>query len=1180
MPSTSELIRINREVPRIKAAIKDELDMAPSSYTDPGGYLADFVKNPLGKSYDFGEISKEAAQGIGRRPGPIRVELGDSATSGLIGIIKKTSSADVLAAGYGSMSLFIYRVGNSYTDIYDAIDNGAFLLVRERKGDGRFEVLKVKTGYQGASWVVLEAFLCRKGYLESKRLLWTRTGTGTTPVSPVPIPPPVENLKPIDEVKEDSKPSQVMESAVPVEEWEQKILDAKDFMEIRAVVLRQIGLAKLKRRSDAKKAEVNEAVSINLEAMKDAVGAQFQNSKGKVILLSQSTKKENTYQVTYMDEEGPSGHTEFSSMEQAIRSISGEFSEGPPVGDSTFRTTRVIPKPVERIKTNTEVNEKHKKLIAKIKNAKDHDKKTSLWYDADLSLEEGDQIVRQMVLSLPGEYQLFGRGGGNSLVDNVFEVYGKIPSQVLNESFMLGMSVLYPDRVSASFTHDLEKVTISDGKPKKSLYLSRKEVIDGLKAHTEDIPSYIYLDKDGGSWRPNWDSERIVDFKLLNKLVNEGYLESDGIDGMLYVPVSKKSTDLKGLKQKTSPNTSTDTKLYGDLEKDDIGTIFATITKDRSSQGRSKSIELLFGDEEEWASYDDGVEFSSPETQARWETARDYAADIDHAIRVQDDTELRSLLEEAKKDYQKNLSKAREEFGDVLSDSAARRNRRGGDRHSTETTPILEDSETLAKSLIDGSMDYSHPAEWWGDKVKEAETFEDILKIFGKIFPFPSASAMNPNFSWKGSHARAQKIMALYDDCKTNEGNESYTDQLIRRKRLGDALSRATTYILNTLGTELEKEIRVYAFGGESGRNWMNSGEVGKAIAAQILNDGEKLYYEIIPQDLKLKSAQIPSSIDDMNDQITKISEVYHKRHDEAWKKYSRFSDQTRTDLGYDAVKEELYEIVRTVEKFEFTKEYRDAKARLAAIDEHARTITDPYYDEHIGKLDAERNQKIQAINKAMNQIVPDIFNPVIDSIIESSGISKEEADAWAHTIDCKVFSRRKGTDRYGVDQIKEDLSKLYRITGGSVKTINFNLIRGNRSTASTGTATINASDAFKQSSLYHEFGHIAESVLAIASKHWTRSRADTFKNGNPIIKKLSSLCPGTKYRKDETAYKDSFFDPYVGKVYDHDASEVVSMGIQMLADPNELYILMTKDPEHFKYLLGVISYWNRGEKK
>jgi hypothetical protein len=263
--------------------------------------------------------------------------------------------------------------------------------------------------------------------------------------------------------------------------------------------------------------------------------------------------------------------------------------------------------------------------------------------------------------------------------------------------------------------------------------------------------------------------------------------------------------------------------------------------------------------------------------------------------------------------------------------------------------------------------------------------------------------------------------MALYDDCKTNEGNESYTDQLIRRKRLGDALSRATTYILNTLGTELEKEIRVYAFGGESGRNWMNSGEVGKAIAAQILNDGEKLYYEIIPQDLKLKSAQIPSSIDDMNDQITKISEVYHKRHDEAWKKYSRFSDQTRTDLGYDAVKEELYEIVRTVEKFEFTKEYRDAKARLAAIDEHARTITDPYYDEHIGKLDAERNQKIQAINKAMNQIVPDIFNPVIDSIIESSGISKEEADAWARNHGKVLYvAKEEGLDKTLQDKLND----------------------------------------------------------------------------------------------------------------------------------------------------------------
>ena len=99
------------------------------------------------------------------------------------------------------------------------------------------------------------------------------------------------------------------------------------------------------------------------------------------------------------------------------------------------------------------------KLITKIKKA-EFTKKSEIWNNADLSRAEGDEFVREMILSLPGHYKIHSREYGTNLVDKVYEVYGWMPSMLVNESMVLGLQALYPNKVYASFTLGLDAVEV------------------------------------------------------------------------------------------------------------------------------------------------------------------------------------------------------------------------------------------------------------------------------------------------------------------------------------------------------------------------------------------------------------------------------------------------------------------------------------------------------------------------------------------------------------------------------------------------------------------------------------------------------------------------------------------------------------------------------------------------
>lgn len=101
-----------------------------------------------------------------------------------------------------------------------------------------------------------------------------------------------------------------------------------------------------------------------------------------------------------------------------------------------------------------------------------------------------------------------------------------------------------------------------------------------------------------------------------------------------------------------------------------------------------------------------------------------------------------------------------------------------------------------------------------------------------------------------------------------------------------------------------------------------------------------------------------------------------------------------------------------------------------------------------------------------------------------------------------------------------------------------------------------------------HELGH------ALESNNITVSRAaHSFLQNRTKGEELQSLAKVTQisgYREDELTKPDKFADPYIGKQYGPGASEVVSMGLEMVfQDPKTFY---EKDPEHFDLTVDIMN--------
>lgn len=220
--------------------------------------------------------------------------------------------------------------------------------------------------------------------------------------------------------------------------------------------------------------------------------------------------------------------------------------------------------------------------------------------------------------------------------------------------------------------------------------------------------------------------------------------------------------------------------------------------------------------------------------------------------------------------------------------------------------------------------------------------------------------------------------------------------------------------------------------------------------------------------------------------------------------------------------------------------------------------------------LQAEQNAKVDAIKA---EITP-VGRNVIATLINSSKISQDQADNWAakQTITKSAENRLKKLG-YPIADVRRDMAEFYRITGGKVRDIG--LDSSGKRRANSGAIEsyegniMQMGSRFNKTVLFHELAHHLESDLnaKAASNGFLlkrRKSADKYR--------LRQLTGNSGYSNDEYAYSDEFINHYIGKVYPRGTTEVWSMGVQYLSNPDDAAMLMARDPEMAALIFGYLQ--------
>jgi hypothetical protein len=249
------------------------------------------------------------------------------------------------------------------------------------------------------------------------------------------------------------------------------------------------------------------------------------------------------------------------------------------------------------------------------------------------------------------------------------------------------------------------------------------------------------------------------------------------------------------------------------------------------------------------------------------------------------------------------------------------------------------------------------------------------------------------------------------------------------------------------------------------------------------------------------------------------------------------------------------------------TTEARDAegaafdKYRAAREIERAKLIAVTF-------ADPARPEK-EAIESKMG----DHGRALLDEIKDASPVTQEQAQAWAksQTITASAKARLKKLG-YPIEQVKVDMAEFYRLTGGRLAKITV-ATNGSRRANAGGihghnSSVINLGSQFDKRVLFHELAHHLEAdpMALAAGKGFLVKRRESAETVS-----LRALTKNNGYESYEKAFKDSFFDPYVGKDYP-DATEVFSMGIESFNDPLVLAQRIAADPEMFTLMAGFLK--------
>jgi len=266
-------------------------------------------------------------------------------------------------------------------------------------------------------------------------------------------------------------------------------------------------------------------------------------------------------------------------------------------------------------------------------------------------------------------------------------------------------------------------------------------------------------------------------------------------------------------------------------------------------------------------------------------------------------------------------------------------------------------------------------------------------------------------------------------------------------------------------------------------------------------------------------------------------------------------------------------------------QEYKDASERLYEVDSRLRELyfadlkDTPEFEETRKQVQAAaedyRKKRLIAENPPTPQA--DAFKQKLMDYHKSKGYSREQAitSASKTKTDRIRFSGKmaKPLGKKAMKEYQSAAADVFEMSGGKASDqVDYVVRSGDRAWAiskqesSINNGFVNVGDGTKES-IYHEVAHHIEyqdPTIAKSSQDFVKSRA----SGPP--QKLKDMT-GRNYRDDEIAYPDEFVSPYVGKITGKASSEVISVGVERLANGKSMRKFKEEDPEHFNFVIGVM---------
>ena len=448
-------------------------------------------------------------------------------------------------------------------------------------------------------------------------------------------------------------------------------------------------------------------------------------------------------------------------------------------------------------------------------------------------------------------------------------------------------------------------------------------------------------------------------------------------------------------------------------------------------------------------------------------------------------------------------------------------------------------------------------------QIENAASFGDILDVFLALFPGVVSQ------QWNKAYAAGKQLREYVQMLET--GNLNPEAEYF-------ALSKVQNFLyVSDVSVDEEKSILAKhrdAFAGKGGKLFNHYVSAGASVLGES-GTAEKIT-EYRSCDVRLKRLEA-----DQMEEIRKIAAEYDPLTEKAEREFiAPFFEKTALmRAAYYKKNDELLALPRTPTRDEESKRQWDEY--LAAAEEVDRAKKEAM-DTHILPIMQKRNAKvaeidgnaagseIKSLRKKQEEVENEIHNKIVSFLLDKSPVSPEDAETW---INENVIMNRQAVEKakkagYKPEDVMRDLAEFYRMTGGRLPRLAFSTTRNSRSMASHGTGNLYVGSGFSKTTFYHELAHLLENdpkILASAFTFLERRR----ESGTHYS--LSKLTANRRYGSNETAYKDKWIDPYVGKIY-AGSTEVFSMGMQMLANPKSLIGIAEKDPEHLSLMLGMCA--------